>query len=102
MHRLVEERLTCLRWSGPAERLIYLPAGSAKEAEAGADTLGFERAGIGWARHADLFGAIKLQTLNPGLAFGWLKRMTPEQLLDSVVSFRDILLLSRIPAISPS
>ena len=97
VHRLIEERLTCLRWSGPAERLIYLPAGSAKEAEASAGSLGFERAGIGWASHADLFGAIKLQTLNPGLAFGWLKRMTPEQLLDSVVSFRDILLLSRIP-----
>jgi pyruvate,water dikinase len=101
VHRLLEERLTCLRWSGPAERLIYLPAGSVKEAEADADTLGFERAGIGWARPADLFGGIKLQLLNPGLAFGWLKRMTPEQLLNSVVSFRDILLLSRIPGDLP-
>jgi hypothetical protein len=101
VHRLVEERLTCLRWSGPAERLIYLPAGNVKEAEASAGSLGFERAGIGWARHTDLFGAIKLQTLNPGLAFGWLKSMTPEQLLNSVVSFRDILLLSRIPGDLP-
>jgi hypothetical protein len=45
----------------------------------------------------DLFGAVAIQALNPGLAFGTLKRMTPEELATSVVSFRDILLLTRIP-----
>lgn len=96
-HRLLEERLTCLRWSGPAQRLVYLPATTAKEQEASSDESRFLRAGIGWLSHQDLFGSVAIQTLNPGLAFGTLTRMTPEQLATSVVSFRDILLLTRIP-----
>lgn len=96
-HRLIEERLTCLQWSGPARRLVYLPASTAHEQQATSDGIGFERRGIGWMSHTDLFGAIALQALNPGVAFGTLKRMTPEQLAASVVSYRDILLLTRIP-----
>ena len=96
-HRLIEERLTCLAWTGPARRLVYLPAGTTFEQQASADGNPFERGGIGWMDHQDLFGAIRQQVLNPGVAFGILKRMTPEQLASSVVSFRDVLLLTRIP-----
>ena len=96
-HRLIEERLTCLGWTGPARRLVYLPASATHEQQAATDSSGFARKGIGWMTHADLFGAISMQALNPGVAFGTLKRMTPEQLAASVVSFRDILLLTRIP-----
>jgi pyruvate, water dikinase len=96
-HRLVEERLACLRWSGARNRLVYLPASSTKESEVMADNHAFEQAGIGWMSHLDLFGDVPLQTLNPGLAFGILRRMTPEELAVSAVSFRDILLLTRLP-----
>lgn len=96
-HRLIEERLGCLRWSGSSRRLVYLPASSSKEAEAAEDDRAFEQAGIGWMSHGDLFGDVPLQTLNPGLAYGTLKRVTPEELVSSVVSFRDILLLTRLP-----
>jgi pyruvate, water dikinase len=96
-HRLIEERLTCLKWTGAAQRLVYLPASAIHEQQAVADATGFERKGIGWMSHADLFGGIAMQALNPGVSFGTLKRMTPEQLAASVVSFRDILLLTRIP-----
>jgi pyruvate,water dikinase len=96
-HRLIEERLTCLRWTGENRRLVYLPASAAHEQQAEAENRGFEGKGIGWMTHADLFGAITMQALNPGVAFGTLKRMTPEQLAAAVVSFRDILLLTRIP-----
>lgn len=96
-HRLIEERLTCLAWDGPARRLVYLPAGTMKEDEAGATDRDFQRDGIGWMRYQDLFGAVALQALHPGVAYGTLKRMTPEQLASSVVSFRDILVLTRLP-----
>jgi hypothetical protein len=95
-HRLIEERLTCLRWTGATRRLVYLPASSTQEQQAGADN-GFDRKGIGWMNHQDLFGAISQQALNPGVAFGTLKRMTPEELAATVVSFRDVLLLTRLP-----
>jgi len=96
-HRLIEERLTCLQWTGPERRLVYLPASTIHEQQATADSNGFERQGIGWMTHRDLFGAITLQALNPGVAFGTLKRMSPEQLAASVVSYRDVLLLTRMP-----
>jgi pyruvate, water dikinase len=96
-HRLIEERLTCLHWTGPTRRLVYVPAGSAQEQQTSADASAFERKGIGWMNHQDLFGDITQQTLNPGVAFGTLKRMTPEQLATQVVSFRDVLLLTRLP-----
>jgi pyruvate, water dikinase len=96
-HRLIEERITCLQWTGPDRRLVYLPAGDLQEQQAAAETNAFKRKGIGWMDHRDLFGGLSLQALNPGLALGTLKRMTPEQLAVAVVSFRDILLLTRIP-----
>lgn len=96
-HRLIEERFTCLRWTGPDRRLVYLPAGELQEQQASAETDAFARKGIGWMDHRDLFGGLSQQALNPGLAFGTLKRMTPEQLAAAVVSFRDVLLLTRIP-----
>lgn len=96
-HRLLEERLTCLSWAGPEERLVYLPATALHEEQAAADADTFERRGIGWMTHADLFGGISVQALNPGTAFGTLRRMTPEDLATTVVSFRDVLLLTRLP-----
>jgi pyruvate, water dikinase len=96
-HRLIEERITCLQWAGPERRLVYVPAAAAREGEARSDARGFERVGIGWMSHEDLYGAIAIQTLNPGVAFGTLKRMTSEELARTVVSSRDVLLLTRVP-----
>jgi pyruvate,water dikinase len=96
-HRLVEERLTCLNWRGPARRLVYLPAGSLQEQQASEDSEGFARQGTSWIDHAALFGGVSRQPLNRGVAFGTLRRMTPEDLAQSVVSFRDVLLLTRLP-----
>jgi hypothetical protein len=96
-HRLLEERITCLSWTGPARRLVYVPASTVREDEAAADESGFERAGIGWMSHAQLAGGLSMQALNAGVAFGTLLRLTPEQLTTTAVSFRDILLLTRLP-----
>jgi pyruvate, water dikinase len=96
-HRLLEERITCLNWSGPAKRLVYVPASSVRETDASADEASFQRAGIGWMNHAELAGGLSMQGLNDGVAFGTLLRLTPEQLATKAVSFRDILLLTRLP-----
>jgi pyruvate, water dikinase len=96
-HRLLEERVTCFDWTGPARRLLYVPASSERESEAAQDQSGFDRAGIGWMSHAALVGGLRLQALNEGVAFGSLLRVTPEQLTTKVLSFRDILLLTRLP-----
>jgi pyruvate, water dikinase len=96
-HSLIEERLTCASWTGPTKRLVYVPASNERESDAAVDTAGFERAGIGWMSHADLLGGLRMQALNDGVAFGTLRQLSPEQLADEVVSFRDVLLLSRLP-----
>jgi hypothetical protein len=96
-HRLLEERLTCLSWTGPTRRLVYLPATSDREADAAADDAEFARAGIGWMSHAELLGGLSLQALHDGVAYGTLLRLTPEELSNRPVSFRDILLLTRLP-----
>ncbi len=96
-HRLVEERLTCLNWRGRTQRLVYLPAGSLQEQQARENSRAFARQGISWVDHGALFEGISRQALNPGVAFGTLRRMAPEELARSVVSFPDVLLLTRLP-----
>jgi pyruvate,water dikinase len=96
-HRLIEERVTCLRWSGSDRRLVYLPAGEVQERQATEDAEGFLRRGIVSVQHSDFYEGISLQALNPGVAFGTLRRMTPEALAARPVSSRDILLLTRLP-----
>jgi pyruvate,water dikinase len=96
-HSLIEERLTCASWTGPRKRLVYVPASNERESDASADAASFARAGIGWMTHADLLGGLRMQALNDGVAFGTLLQLTPGELASRVVSFRDILLLSRLP-----
>lgn len=96
-HRLIEERLTCLSWTGPTDRLVYLPATSDRESDAAADEANFVRAGIDWMSRADLLGGLRLQALHEGVAYGTLLRLAPEELRNRPVSFRDILLLTRLP-----
>jgi pyruvate,water dikinase len=96
-HRLIEERLTCLSWTGASDRLVYVPATSDRETDAASDDASFASAGIGWLSRAELFGGLRLAALNDGVAYGTLRRVTPEELSSRPVSFRDILLLTRLP-----
>jgi pyruvate,water dikinase len=96
-HRLIEERVTCFGWTGRERRLVYLPAGEVQERQAAEDAEGFARRGIVSIRHSDFYAGVSLQALNPGVAFGTLKRMTPETLEATPVSYRDLLLLTRLP-----
>jgi hypothetical protein len=96
-YELIEERMQFLKIGGTDLRLVYVPASSDHEAVLAASDSLFERSGALWLSRNDLYGGITLQLLNTGIAYGNLRKMTPEQLMTSVVSFKDIILLTRLP-----
>ncbi len=96
-HRWLEERMGFANLSGPARRLVYLPAGEDQEAQALAAADEFATRDVWFVTREALYGNVTLQVLNPGLAYGKLRVMTPEELATAVVSFTDILVLTRLP-----
>ena len=96
-HRLIEERMAFAPLTGAERRVTYLPAGEVQEAELrdGADL--FEQRGAAWMTHQEMYGDLSLQILNPGLAYGTLRLLTPAELETAVVSFNDILVLTELP-----
>jgi len=95
--RLIEPRLGFLRLSGTENRLIYVPAGSLQEEELAADPFVLERTGFLWMTHEEVYQGLGMQLLNPGVACGTLRLLSPEELEKTVVSYTDILLLTRLP-----
>ncbi|MCP4590967.1 MAG: hypothetical protein GY842_09495 [bacterium] len=96
-HRLIEERIGFAPLIGGQGPVVYLPAGEDQEAALSQETALFARRGALWIVHRELYGNVTQQILNPGLAFGTLRYLTPEALKNAVVSFKDILVLSRLP-----
>jgi len=101
VHRLIEARLLFLSLSKERDRLTYMPAGDAKEAEADDAQHLFRSAGIPVRCHRELWGEQAVQLLNEGIAFGILRRLSPEALDNTIVSLSDILVLTRLPAALP-
>jgi len=97
VHRRLEERMGFIDLDGPSRCLVYLPAGEDQEAEAVTEKALFATRDVRWITREALYGNVKLQVLNPGLAYGTLRLMTPEDLSVAVVSFTDVLLLTRLP-----
>ena len=93
----LQERLPFLALTGAAQRLVYLPSGSFQEAQARDAARDLAVAGVTWASRSDLYAGITEQRLNPGVTFGTLRKMTPEELATAVVSYKDIVLLTRLP-----
>ncbi len=96
-HRLLEERLGFAALSGDLKRVVYQPAGAIQEQQLTSATDSFARHGALWLTQSQLYGDVTLQILNHGLAYGTLKRMTPAELADAVVSYTDILVLTELP-----
>jgi hypothetical protein len=96
-HRLIEERLLWLEQDGPNERLLYVPAGSAQEAQLTEAERDFATREALFSHVSELYAGVQQQILNPGIAYGTLRLLTPEQLPDAVLSFRDLLVLTRLP-----
>ena len=96
-HRLLEERLGFVPLTGGKQRLAYLPAGSAQETQLLTSSKDFAAQDAAWLTRAELYGGLTLQILNPGVAFGTLKRLTPEALGKTILASTDILVLTRLP-----
>jgi hypothetical protein len=94
---LIEERVGFAGLEGGSRRLAYLPAGSVQADALATATRSFEVRGLLWLMSEELYGGLTEQRLNPGVAYGTLRRMSPEELATAVVSYRDILLLTRLP-----
>lgn len=95
--RLIEERLGFAPLSGGKGRVVYLPAGSQQSAALAGAAGDFAAEDALWVTREELYGSLTLQLLNPGLAYGTLRLLTPEELESTVVSFSDILVLTRLP-----
>ncbi len=95
-HRLLEERLGTALDAGD-RRLVYVPAGNVQEQELAASEAEFAARDALFSDHLELYSGLEQQILNPGLAYGTLLRVTPEELEQRVVSFRELLVLTRLP-----
>lgn len=99
--RAIEERLGFAAQVGKDRRIAYQPAGEVQEAELALEVGGFAEAAVGYVTQRELHGEQRLQILNPGLAYGTLRRLSPAELERSVVSARDLLVLTRLPSSLP-
>ena len=97
VHGLVEERLGFAPLWGGDGRVTYLPAGTVQQAQLDGAVPLFAAHDAAWFTQADLWGSTEIQLLNPGVAFGTLRVMSPEELAVAVVSFTDVLVLTRLP-----
>lgn len=96
-HRLIEERLGFAQLAGSQLRTLYLPAGEIQENQANLQHADLDALDAAWITRAELYGGISMQLLNDGIAYGTLRRLTPEELEHTPVSFSDVLILSRLP-----
>ena len=96
-HRLIEERMNQVEFSGQELRVIYLPAGEEQEKEVEQKMEQFEKTGAEILFKRDLYMGVPFQLLNTGTAYGTLLLKSPEDLEKDVVSFKDILVLTRLP-----
>jgi len=96
-YRLLEERLNFLHLDGGDRRLFYVPAGTEQEAALALDRAAFSGQEASFSNHVEFYAGVSRQILNPGIAYGVLRQLTPAELVTPIVSFHDLLLLSRLP-----
>lgn len=98
---LLEERILFPNPCGPKDRIQYLPPTAGHETALAGRAGEFASAGMRWLTRAALYGGTSRQLLNAGEAYGTLRLLSPEGLITAPVSFRDILLLPRLPNAMP-
>lgn len=96
-HQLLEARLGFVPLEGEEHRLVYVPAAARQEAELTQAKTTFSAREAAFAGHTALYAGVSEQILNAGVAYGTLRRLSPDELAETVVSRRDILLLTRLP-----
>jgi pyruvate, water dikinase len=99
-YRWLAERMDMLSLTEMDRRLVYLPAGEAQASAALEEAEVFAEIDALCMSHAELHGGADLQILNPGLAYGTLRLVDEDasvDLVDQILSHRDILVLPRLP-----
>ncbi|MFC1642237.1 PEP/pyruvate-binding domain-containing protein [Myxococcota bacterium] len=96
-HRLLEERLLFTDLAGRTQRLVYVPAGEHQQRELTASRRPFDAQGALWCEQSELYAGVAQQILNPGTAYGTLRRLSPAELETAAVSSEDIVVLPRLP-----
>ena len=77
-----------------AHRLMWLPPNDGEQEKLIAFEQAFLDSGAAWIDRDELLANVTQQVLNPGVAYGRLRHLTPADLRTTVVSSRDLLLLS--------
>lgn len=93
----LQERLPFLALTAARDRLAYLPPGSFQESQAQEAARDLGASGVTWTTRSTLYAGVTEQRLNPGVTFGTLRRMTPQELASAAVSYMDIVLLTTLP-----
>ena len=83
--------------TGEINRLVYIPANSQAEAEARQAATALEADGVLWATEAELYATVRQQSMNPGVTFGTLREVSADQLTAGGLSYRDVIVLARLP-----
>jgi len=96
-HRLIEERLGHLPLGGRSQRLFYMPPTTLHEAALRSAARDFRSQNALWLTRAELYDGSTVQYLNPGKGCGTVHRLAPEEVLTTPLSFKDLVVLARLP-----
>ncbi len=93
----VKQTAAMLAQTGAHQRLIYIPPNAVADADARQHEKELAAAGVLWASEAELYAAIHQQSMNYGVTFGTLRNVSDEQLKLGALSYRDVIVLTRLP-----
>jgi pyruvate,water dikinase len=96
-YQLVLARVTMLPTAGNEQRLVYTPSSGTLEAQALANDATLTQAGVPWLGQADLLANVQQQAMNVGVTFGTLRAVAWDKLKAGTVSYRDVIVLDRLP-----
>lgn len=82
---------------GRQDRLAYVPATALLQSMVDLAPAKWAKAGVAWLRLTELYAGVELQAMNPGVAYGTLRAVPAGKLAQAAVSYRDILVLDRLP-----
>ncbi len=94
---LIQERLGFVILNGNSSSFFYLPAGFEQEQSLNNSKAVFVNWAAEWLERKELFEQIDLQIMNPGLAYGVLRIVETPKLEQFPLSFKDIVVLSKLP-----
>ena len=97
LYKLVRDRMPMLPKTGNDKRLVYTPANSMQVQDLVKDQKAFVADGVSWLLQTELYANLTLQACNSGVTFGTLRKISGDQLMAGDVSYRDIVLLERLP-----